>query len=51
MHILAQLFKSEDSVGLGQGLSVCISYKFPSVADGTALQKQGFRMQQDYLGN
>ena len=37
MHILAQLFKSADSVGLGQDLSVCISYKLPSGAGGNAV--------------
>lgn len=36
MHILAQLFKSADSVGLGQGLSVCNSYKLRNGAGGNA---------------
>lgn len=42
-----------DSVGLGQGLKFCISYKLPSnadtVAQGLHWKKQGFKVHRDYL--
>lgn len=53
MRILAPFLKNVDSVGLGQGLRFCISYKLPSNADTLSqgpIERSMFGVHQGYLG-